>query len=211
MRNTLIGLLVAIAIIIGAVWLYNSGDSGPVLQQEVTGPIAETNVSGPKLIIGNPDAKLTIVEYGDFQCPICKRFFEQTEPKLIDTYINTNQVKLEFRVETHIGADSATAGEAAYCANDQGQFKPFHDALFSRQGSLRFSKDNLKAIATELGLSSAAFDSCLDSGKFRQTVIDSNAEAQRRIGGTPTFFIEDQVIVGSQPFSSFKAVIDAKL
>jgi protein-disulfide isomerase len=164
-----------------------------------------------KLIIGDLEAKLTLVDYGDFQCPICKRFFEQTEPQLLRDYVDTGKIKIEFRVEAHLGEKSVRAGEAAYCANDLGQFKAYHDELFHRQGVVSFTDQTLKQFAANLKLDQAAFDTCLDNRKHRATVLASHEAAQSRINGTPTFYISEQKIVGAQPYSVFKAIIDAEL
>ncbi len=88
----------------------------------------------PKLIIGDPNAPVTLVDYGDFQCPFCAQFFEQTAPSISRDYVDTGRVRIEFRVETHIGRESVRAGEAAYCANDQQTFRAYHDELY-RPGS----------------------------------------------------------------------------
>lgn len=204
-----------IVIVMGGLWLFTR--SKPTADESSNVTLVEPNQTGattdvPALIIGQSDARVTIVEYGDFQCPICKRFFEQTEPQLLSDYIDTGKAKIEFRVETHSGQESAAAGEAAYCANDQGKFKAYHDELYIRQStpnSGTFSGVNLKRIAGDIGLEPSAFSACLDGGIYRQAVIDSDNEAKQRISGTPTFFIEDQKITGAQPFSVFKTVIDA--
>lgn len=209
-------LLIAIA---GAAWFFTRGADNTKLspefppEQETKTPANSTN--SQKLIIGQPDAPVTIVEYGDYQCPICKRFFEQTEPQLIAKYINTGKAKIEFRVETHIGEESIAAGEAAYCANDQNAFKNFHDELFGSQKGINdgaFSDENLKAMAKKLGLDTAKFNTCLDNQTYRQTVLNSNAEAQERgVTATPTFFIGEQKIVGAQPLSIFEPIINGQL
>jgi protein-disulfide isomerase len=183
-----------------------------IVTKQAGEPVQETNDSEPRLVIGNPEAPLTIIEYGDFGCPICKRFFEQTEPQLVRDYVDTGRVKIEFRVETHIGPDSVRAGEAAYCAAEQNAFKSYHDQLYFHQGRDRFSADNLKAFAGGGVIpDKPKFDACVDSGKYRATVEASHNEAQAKISGTPTFFVGGQKIVGAQPYSVFKAVIDAEL
>ncbi len=182
----------------------------PVPQSANTTP-AETAGGIPKLIIGSPSAKLAITQYSDPQCPICKRFFEQTEPQLLKSYIDTGKAYIEIKVETHIGERSQLAGEAWYCAADQNKFKEFHDQTLTRQGNEQFTEPLMKVIAGQIGLDTAAFGKCLDSGKYTQIVIDSNNESKSRISSTPTFFIGDQKIVGAQPFSVFKTVIEAEL
>lgn len=169
----------------------------------------------PKLLIGNPAAGLTIVKYGDFQCPICAQFFRQAEPEIISNYVDTGRVNIEFRVETHIGAESVRAGEAAYCANDQGRFRAYHDELYRRQGGLNsgaFSDANLRQIAASLNLDQTRFASCLQDGKYRGAVEASHREAGARgVTATPTVFIGNNKVVGAQPFSIYKRLIDEQL
>jgi protein-disulfide isomerase len=230
MKKTL--LIIAGVLIVGAgigayAWQYNMSqqpqdDAALPSPQPTTAsdtpqqpnPTPPAQVDANALIIGNVDAPLTIIEYGDFQCPICKSFFDKTEAQLIKDYVDTGKAKIEFRVETHIGAESVAAGEAAYCANDQNKFRDYHNALYTRQKGTNagtFSSANLKKIALDLKLNTTTFNSCLDTGKYKTTVTNSHAEATKRISGTPTFFIGDQKIVGAQPYSIFKPVIDAQL
>lgn len=183
-------------------------EASPVANDPAPAPAAEAPSGTPRLIIGQVSAPITIIEYSDFQCPICKRFFETTEPQLLREWIDTGKAKLDFRVETHIGSGSVTASEAAYCANDQARFKDYHDAIFRRQGSADFNAALMKTIAAELKLDAAVFAECLDGGKYRAVVAESHREAQKVITGTPTFFIGDQKITGAQPYSIFKAILE---
>jgi protein-disulfide isomerase len=174
---------------------------------------ASQNADSSKLIIGRADAPITIIEYGDFQCPICKNFFEKTEPQLRKDYIDTGKAKIEFRIETHIGSESVLAGEAAFCANDQSKFVELHDALYRKQNGYQngqFSVANLKKIAGELKLDQTKFDTCMDTRQYKTAVEASNTEAHAKISGTPTFFIGQQKIVGAQPYSIFKTILDAQ-
>lgn len=223
MSKTKITLSITILLlaIVGGVWFFTSKPKSQQSNQPAQntstqlGQSTTQAVDTSKLYIGNPAAPVTIVEYGDFQCPICKRFFEQTEPSLRRQYIDTNKAKIEFRIETHLGEESITAGEAAYCANEQAAFPAYHDELYKVQSGINdgaFSQANLKQIAAKLNLDTGAFNTCLDNGKYRQTVINSNAEAQARgVNATPTFYIGEQKIVGAQPLSIFEPVINGQL
>lgn len=177
--------------------------------------VSEDSMPSQDLIIGNPDAKVTLVEYGDFQCPFCGQFFRQTEPEIKKAYIDTGKVKIIFRVETHIGQESVRAGEAAYCANDQKQFPAYHDVLFRNQNGENdgaFSDANLKQFAVDIGLNVTSFNDCLDTEKYSSVVNASNTEAKNRgVTTTPTIFINDSKIVGAQPFAIYKRLIDEQL
>jgi len=114
-----------------------------------------------------------------------------------------------------LGDESQWAAEAAECAGDQSKFWEYHDYLFSHQNGENqgaFSKDNLKGFAADMGLDTAAFNTCLDSGKYTQFVQDqSNIAHQLGVSSTPTFALNGQPVVGAQSFDSFKTTIDALL
>jgi len=212
LRKYFLSALILVLAIAGA-WLLLKPDNKKTSSDK---SVATSSISQPataQLIIGSPNAPKTIVEYGDFQCPICERFFTMTEPALQSEYIKPGEAKIEFRIETHIGAESVTAGEAAYCANDQKMFEAYHNELYKRQGAENsgvFSRGNLKQIATQIGLNQKQFDSCLDSGKYNSLVVKSNNDAHTQAGvsSTPTFFIGERKIVGAQPIAIFRAILD---
>lgn len=209
--------IIAVLVAVGTVFALNQPKTEEATEPTRQAQNAQENTAtntpsaAPKLIIGDPSAKLAIIEYSDPQCPICKRFFDQTEPQLLKEYIDTGKAYLEVKVETHIGAASQTAGEAWYCAADQGKFKEFHDQTFNRQGREEFTINNLKFIAGKVSLDQTEFDKCLDGGKYATAVQNSHTESKARISSTPTFFIGKQKVVGAQPFSVFRTVIDAEL
>ena len=160
---------------------------------------------------GNADAPVTIVEFSDFECPFCARFHSQTLKQLESEYIDTGKVKLiyrDFPLSFHQNAQKAA--EAAECADDQGKFWEMHDAIFENQQSLSLS--SLKQWAVQIGLDTGEFNSCLDSGKHAGEVQNDFQEgASYGVTGTPGFFINGIPLVGAQPFSSFKQIIDSEL
>jgi len=160
---------------------------------------------------GDADAPVTIVEFSDFECPFCGKFFEETMPQLQSEYVDTGKVKMVFRdfpLGFHQNAQKAS--EASECAGDQGKYWEMHDLLFENNNAL--SIDDLKGYAVDLGLDPAEFDDCLDSGKHEQEVKDDmDAGKAAGVTGTPAFFINGEFLKGAQPFERFKAVIDAKL
>lgn len=213
----LVALVAGLVAAIGVwVWAQNDAEApttaGNPAQSQTSSAPTKAVKPADKLLIGVPDAPVTIIEYGDFQCPICKRFFEQTGPALRREYIDNGKANIEFRVETHIGEESVLAGQAAWCANDQGEFPAYHDELYRRQSGSNagaFSLLNLKSIAAELKLDQKKFGACLDSQKYLATVQASHAEAQSRgVTATPTFFIGGQKIVGAQPIGIFRTLLD---
>lgn len=194
---------------------------------------APTQPSAPSLIKvsldddpfkGNPNAQVTIIEFSDFQCPFCSRFYEQTLPALQENYIDTGKVKLVYRdlPLDNLHPNARPAHIAAECADEQGKFWEYHDVLFANQAQWnRLSSTDLSSqlnqYATTLGLESASFDSCLSSKEIADEVhADFLQASQYGATGTPTFFIGNEKdgfirLVGAQPYASFQAVIDAQL
>lgn len=164
---------------------------------------------------GNSDAVVTIVEFSDFQCTFCKRFYDNALGQIRSTYIDTGKVKFVYR-DFPLGfhQNAQIAAEAAECAGEQGKFWEYHDKIFdnSQSDGTGLYKDDLKQYAAELGLDAAAFNTCIDSGKYTQEVNDDfNDGSAAGVDGTPTFFINGTKIVGAQPFSNFQQIIDAEL
>jgi protein-disulfide isomerase len=159
---------------------------------------------------GPVDAAVTIIEFGDYQCPYCKRFHDETLPLIQATY--AGQIRFVYRdlPLRSIHPNAQKAAEASECADDQGRFWDYHDLLWANQQALDVA--SLKAYAGELSLETATFDACLDSGNNAQEVQkDYDDGISYGVPGVPTFFINDVVVRGAQPFSSFQAVIDTLL
>ena len=175
-------------------------------------------------IIGNPDAPITIIEFSDFQCPFCARFYTQTLPLIYEEYIEPGKVKLVFRdypIQS-IHPNAVPAAVASECANEQGKFKEMHDMLFEKQNewSKQKTADALSLFsqyATKIQLEQEVFDSCLTSGKYIEEIRKDLEDGQNYgISGTPGFFVGNDEIgyvkmEGAQPFESFKKVIDSQL
>ena len=165
---------------------------------------------GPAL--GPPEAPVTIIEFSDFQCSFCKKFWKETLPRLKETYIKQGRVRFVYRHLAILGEHSLQAAQAVECAGEQGRFWEYHDKLFASQGPFAFTKARLKRYALELDLSVEAFGQCLESGRYAEKV-----EGETGVGellgarGTPTFFINGRMVVGAQPFEVFQAVIEKAL
>jgi protein-disulfide isomerase len=160
---------------------------------------------------GDPDAPVTIVEWSDFECPFCTRFYEQTLGQVEEEYIKTGKVKMVYR-DYPLGfhANAQKSAEAAECAGEQGKFWEMHDVLFEKGVSGGVS--SFKQFAADLELDTAKFDECLDSDQMADEVKKDMADGQAAgISGTPGFVVNGQLIVGAQPFSAFKQIIDAEL
>ena len=171
---------------------------------------ARYEVSGDRgFTRGSKDAPVTIVEFSDFQCPFCKTA-TTTVKQILDKY--PGKVRLVFRDYplASIHPQAPKAHEAARCAAEQGKFWEYHDVLFER--SPRLTPQDLKQYAQELKLDAAAFDQCLDSGKF-VAEVDKDFQEGLALGltGTPSFFINGRQIVGAQPLTAFQKIIDGEL
>ncbi len=180
-----------------------------------TQPAAPTinmeELSDEDKVKGDADAPVTIVEFSDFQCPFCGNFYNKTLGLIEDEYVKTGKVKIIFRdFPLSFHPEAQPAAEAAECASEQGKFWEFHDKVFSSQATMGAA--SYKQWAADLGLNTKQFNDCVDSNKYRSEVLADFADGQAAgVSGTPTFFINGQKIVGAQPFSVFKQVIDAEL
>lgn len=181
-------------------------DAGPDASGAVTAAAAE------RPALGDPDAPLTIVEYSDYLCPFCGRFSTEVEPVLIERYVDTGLVRIEWHDFPVQGEQSVEAAIAARAAGRQDAYWRYHDVLFGLQGDLRYSREELVAIAGELGLDTDRFLSDLDDPALESAVrADLAVGQQLGVRGTPSFLIGGVPVVGAQPLSVFVDVIDEQL
>ena len=173
---------------------------------------------------GDPDAPVTVVEFSDFQCPFCSRFFEQTLPLIEENYIDTGKIKFVYKdlPLDNLHTNARSAHIASECADEEGKFWEYHDVLFQKQSEWnRLASSDLKItlsqFAVDLGMQAASFELCMESQDIADEVNQDTLEAAR-IGatGTPAFFIgteEDGFIKisGAQPHAAFQAAIDDQL
>lgn len=158
---------------------------------------------------GNPQAPITIVEFSDFQCPFCKKA-QTTLKDLLEKY--QGQLKVAFRdfPMRSLHSQAELAAEAARCAEGQGKFWEYHDALFADQ--TKFSVENLTGTARSLGLDEKSFQSCMATGEYKaQIEQDIQDGAQAGVAGTPGFFVNGVFLSGAQPEGAFEKIIDSQL
>jgi protein-disulfide isomerase len=166
--------------------------------------------SGP--ILGSASAPVTVIEFSDFQCSFCKRFWADTLPKLREAYINPGKARFIYRHFAILGKHSEQAAQAAECAGEQGKFWEYHDQLFKNQGGLAFTETKLRQYARDINLNAGAFGACLGSGKHKDKVERETAAAAYLGGrGTPFFIVNQRHLVGAQPYDVFQKVIDEEL
>lgn len=162
-------------------------------------------------IQGDKEAPVTIVEFSDYQCPFCKRAFDDAVKQIREKYIANGKVRLVYRdypLDFHQYA--LPAAMAAECADDQGKYFEMHDKLFENQQAL--TDDDLIKYANEIGLKEAEFTKCFKDQKYKDEVLNDLKDGQKAgVGGTPAFFINGTVIEGAQPFSAFEKIIEEEL
>ena len=167
-------------------------------------------------IIGNSSAKITIVEFGDYQCTFCYKFHQSTLNTIKQDFIETGKIKLVFKDFPLNGPDSVLAAEAAYCAQDQGKYWQYHDELYKNWGGERtgwITRDSLDKFATTVNLDLEKFDKCLDDHKYLERV-NQMYEFGKEIGidATPSFLVFNNEkiikITGNQPLEVFLKSLD---
>ncbi len=160
---------------------------------------------------GDENAPVIIVEWSDFECPFCGRFYSQTLGQIETEYVNTGKVKFVYRdFPLSFHANAQKAAEAAECAGEQEKFWEMHDKLFEE--GVKGGISSFKQFAADIGLDTDKFDDCLDSGKMASEVAKDMQDGQAAgITGTPGFIINGQLVSGAQPFSAFQQVIEAAL
>ena len=242
----MVGVLVVASFFIGSLWT-----KVQYLEKGRTGVVGSTNTTGtaqqaaapqasppedtsPKKvsvdddpILGEKNAKVTLIDFTDYECPFCKRYFDQTFSQIKKEYIDTGKIKYVVRdLPLPFHANAHKEAQAAECAREQGgdgAYYKYHDEIFKRTTSngTGLALTELSVIANDLGLDGTTLQSCLDSDKYKAEVDKDLADAAA-VGatGTPTFFIGKSTpdgviigtkIVGAQPLSAFQAEIDKQL
>lgn len=176
-------------------------------------------------VLGNADAPVTIIEFSDYECPFCKRHFDEAYPSLKREYIDTGKVKLVYRDLPLFIHDpmATTEAIAANCAREQGDdatYYAYHDEMFTRTTSNGngLSVEKLYTIASDLGLNATKLQKCVEDKKYADEVSKDLADAQTAgANGTPTFFIgkstptgiiSAEIVVGAVPYPTLKSLID---
>ena len=220
------GAIILAGVLISAAIIYSNGGFGEFTAGRLGGPANVGDIpAGQKEVsedddafLGDENAPVAVIEFSDFQCPFCRSFWRDTLPGIKSQYIDSGKVKFVYRdfpLDFHPGA--MPAAQAAECARDQEKFWEMHDKIFSEQdkqggGTVQFVAEDIKKWASEIGLNTGEFNSCLDSGKYAEEIGNDIKDGQAAgVSGTPGFFINGRLVVGAQPFSAFKAIIDEEL
>ncbi len=235
------GLALAAAFLIGVLWTevrylkQGYGGGAPAPQQApsqqaaqdpqqaqdttLTDDLWKEVLKNPVAELGKKDAKITMVEFTDFQCPFCEKFYTDSYKALVDKYVKSGKMRvvfhnlpLSFHPNAHISA------EAVACAADQGKYNELHDLLFQKQSewvgepTATVSQKFFEGYAKTIGMNVDKFKKCVDNGE-KKAAVDADLALATKVGanGTPTFYFNKQQMVGAQPLTSFETFIDGLL
>ncbi|MDH3312831.1 MAG: DsbA family protein [Nitrosopumilus sp.] len=211
----IIGIVVAV-IVAGIAAISMNPDSIKADNPRATKLSLDTRSGSP--VLGDASSPVTIVEFGDYQCPFCKRWNETTKPAIESNLIETGKASLIYVDFPIIGSDSITIHAGSYCAAEQGLYWEYHDFAYANQGHENdgwANSENLKLLVSGIdGLDADSFNECLDSKKYEQRVKDNKKIASGAgVRSTPSFIVipqegQAEMITGAQPYGAFKTLID---
>lgn len=178
---------------------------------KVVTPATTAKPMADGLNMGDPNAKVKVIEFADFQCPYCQLYWQQLEPTIISDYIATNKIYYTYSLMAFLGQESVDAAEAVYCANDQGKFWEYRDMLYANHTGENvgdFTQTKLISFAKKLSLDTTAFESCLTTNKYQQQVTDANTYASGLgVSSTPSFIVDGLVVSASDLQSAIEAAL----
>lgn len=205
--------IVFASIVIAAAFIYSSGAKNPAPVADPTPIEKAPQVTAGDAPLGNPDAKVTIIEYGDFQCPYCGKFYNDIEPFIKSAFIETGKAKLVYKPLAFLGKESEDAVVAVECAQEQGKFWQMHDGIFtaeykeveqmiarkipSSENNGNLNLELFKKIGATIGLDQNAFVACYASGKQNEAIAAHMREAQEVMSdgiSTPTVYINGKKV-----------------
>lgn len=233
-KKILIGAVVAVVVVAGgAAFLLTStptnatesksGDANPdpnaSRNQEIISRLETVTMAGAPAL-GSADAKVTIVEFGDYQCTWCHRWHQSTKDSVIADFVDTGKARFlfkDFPINDHADRASSLAAEASYCAADQGKYWDYHDELYVNwegENTGWVTKESLRQFASNVGLDSLEFSECLDSGRHGGLVKQNyNLAVAAGLSATPSFIVlvdgeTPKLIRGAHPYATFEQVIN---
>jgi len=218
--NKIIAIIVGFVVVVSVAALYQMQLNSDSFNLNMNRGIGTVDTSMGSSLLGSPDASVTIIEFGDYQCSNCKRWYLETKPTIISDLIDTGKANLVFVDIAFLGKDSLPSAMATYCAEEQGKYWEYHGFLYSNQMAVDngwANVDSLKGYASNLGLDMDLFVSCLDSGKYEKRVqFNTNESVKNGVDSTPTFIIvgpdgQQEKIAGAQPYSVFEQIIESMI
>ena len=182
--------------------------------------IGGVDLSQASPVFGEVDAPVTIIEFGDYQCPNCQKWFLNTKPDIVTNYIDTGKANLYFVDLAFLGDDSLTASAATYCAEEQSLYWEYHSYLYSNQRGIDGGWADVASLldyAEVIGMDVSEFSTCVDSGKYNESIVFNLEESiNNGVQGTPSFILvsadgDTEMISGPQPFPVFEEAIESLL
>lgn len=170
---------------------------------------------GDPFAMGRADAPVVLIKYADFRCPFCSKFTADVEPQLIERYVETGVLRIEWRDFPVFGPESVEVAKAARAAARQGRFWQFHDVAYSMGSGTKkasFPEERIQEVARQAGVPDLArFNADRADPAIAQAIQADMAEGQQLgISGTPAFIVNTEPILGAQPLERFVAVIEAE-
>ncbi len=205
--------------ILGAGWLISkelsNSSSSDTAEQDTIPAVVDIEIPESAPILGNPDAKVTIVEFADYNCPYCAQFHDEIFPQLKVDYIDSGKAKFVFIDLAFLGEESLLAAEATYCAKDQGKYWEYSENLFatkSKEEFAGFTPESLLNSANEVGLSEADFKSCTEA-RIHKPIVEYHSSLAEKyyVSSTPTLFANGVRLEGVMPYESYSSLIDDRL
>ena len=236
----LVALLIVASFFIGSLWTKvqylekNGVQNAAIAPKQAVAPQAPQQPAGPVEVsvdddpmMGDKNAKVTVIDFTDYECPFCKRYFDETFSQIKKEYIDTGKIKYVYRdLPLSFHQNAHKEAQAAECAREQGgdtAYFLYHDEIFKRTTSngTGLALSQLSVIANDIGLNGSTLQSCLDTEKYKAEVDEDLADASTYgATGTPSFFIgksstsdkfKGTILIGAQPFAAFKTIIDEQL
>jgi len=209
------GIIIGFALAVACIWLiWEFSLEQTYIKVNSDNPTEKFDFEGFDITnrptLGDPDAVVTVVELTDYECPFCKRYNQDVLPRILAEYGDRiRYVVVNFPL-IHIHPSAFSASMACECAHQQESFWKYRRELFASENGLKL--ENLLFIADQIGLDMIKFQTCLESSDIR-SIVERDILIAESLGvtGTPTFFVNDKLLVGSRPFGSFKVLIDSEL
>lgn len=219
-----VSILVAALILAGTlVYLFGpgkgqGGQANNIDDQEIAAA-GQPPAIGDDYVLGDAGAPVTIIEFGDYQCPFCGRFFNETEPQIRENYVKTGKAQFVYKDLTFLGQESIDAALAANCAGEQGKFWEYHDLLFkaeikdAQENNGNLNKNLFLSLARSTKLNEGQFTGCFDSKKFLAEVEGDISEAETSLPqlSTPSTFVNNKLVSGAVPYEQFASIIEEEL
>lgn len=212
-----LGGALGIALIVALILILASQEETDSLPAVVAGKPVDASIPRDGRVLGDPGAPVTLVEWADYQCPFCGAFSKEIMPRVIEDFVKTGRLKIEFKdlpfLDSASGyGESDMAAEAAACAADQGKFWEMEETIFANQHGENegaYSKGRLKQMAVLAGLDSEQFNTCFDDRVHKDEVQAMQAEAVAAgITSTPTLVINGTKIKYTGRYEDLKAAIE---